>query len=189
MCDVAWDPDNGDRGALTGRLRLSNGPAADWIEALIGQIIEDRENGLPVPNVGLSADLFATYQLEGSTRVATNITSVYSVDVVFYPASGGSFDRVLNSVRGGQPMPDEKDTTKEAANQTDPVPASQTSQAGEETRVSTEALGEGATEQAQDLLRAQCQTVLEGALTWCDLPQPMKDAISTPERRLPTVPA
>jgi len=34
-----------------------------------------------------------------------------------------------------------------------------------------------AAEQAELLLRSQCQTVLEGRLQWTDLPQPMKDAI------------
>ena len=52
MADVAWDPDVPPKGALTGRLRLSNAPAADWVESLIDQIIEDRDRGLPVPNVG-----------------------------------------------------------------------------------------------------------------------------------------
>jgi hypothetical protein len=195
MADVAWDPDVRPRGALTGRLRLSKAPAADWVEALVDQIIEDRDAGLPVPNVGLSADLLAGYYLEGDTRVATEIRSVYSVDVVFYPASGGSFDRVLNSVRGGITMHDEDQDTIGAEGQTDSQPASQTPGA-EEKRVSNElragtqarvddkaaavnaaTAADEAAQQAQELLRAQCQTVLEGALTWCELPQPMKDAV------------
>ncbi len=195
MSDVAWDPDVGPRGALTGRLRLSRAPAAEWVEQLVDQIIEDRDAGLPVPNVGLSADLFAGYFLEGKTRVATEIRSVYSVDVVFYPASGGSFDRVLNSVRGGNTMQEDQEHTEGAQGQTDSLPASQTPGA-EERRVSNElragtqarvddkaaavnaaTASDEAAQQAQELLRAQCQTVLEGALTWCELPQPMKDAV------------
>ncbi|HUS71303.1 MAG TPA: hypothetical protein VM075_11090 [Anaerolineae bacterium] len=99
ISEVEWSE---TEGGLTGRLRLSNTPAGDWMEALIDQIIEDRENGLPVPNVGLSADMLAGYLLDGQTRVATEIRSVYSVDAVFYPASGGSFDRVLNSMAMGR---------------------------------------------------------------------------------------
>ncbi len=195
MADVTWDEDAHTKGALTGRLRLSNAPAADWVENLVDQIIEDRAKDLPVPNIGLSADMFSGYYMDGRTRVATEIRSVYSVDLVFYPASGGSFDRVLNSVRGGQHMPDDKTTTpKEAPVKSDPPPAPQ------ETRVTTEVpaavpapvetevqdtalaidnatAADDAAEKAQGLLRAQCQTVLEGQLTWCDLPQPMKEAI------------
>ena len=195
MAGVAWDPDVEPRGGLRGRLRLSNAPSADWVEALVDQIIEDREAGLAVPNVGLSADLLASYYLEGETRVVMAVSDVYSVDVVFYPASGGSFDRVLNSVRGGNIMPEDQVKTEGAQVQTDSTPASQ-SPGAEETRVRNElragAAGRAeesaravnaatavdeAAEQAQELLRAQCQTVLEGALTWCELPQPMKDAV------------
>jgi hypothetical protein len=186
IADVVWEGDAGPRGGLRGRLHLSRTPTAEWVEALIGQIIEDREAGLPVPNVGLSADLVAGYYLEGETRVATQVRSVYSVDVVFYPASGGSFDRVLNSVarirestarmrewtKGGAEMHEDKEKEQgvQSANGSEP--------GFEERRVGNEVQGaDAAAQQAQELLRAQCQTVLEGALTCCDLPQPMKEAI------------
>jgi hypothetical protein len=193
ITDVSWDADVSPQGALTGRLALNRTPAANWLEALLDQIISDREEGLPVPNVGLSADLYAAYYLDGDTRVATQIRRVQSVDVVFDPAAGGAFDRVLNSMKGGISMKDDKHTP--GATQTDSLPAS-LPPAAEETRVTTEILtgdaaqvqrttaameaaaaADQAARQAQDLLRSQCQTVLESALTWCDLPQPMKDAI------------
>jgi hypothetical protein len=82
ISEVEWSE---TEGGLTERLRLSNTPAGDWMAALIDQIIEDRESGLPVPNVGLSADMLAGYYVEGETRVATEIRSVYSVDAVFGP--------------------------------------------------------------------------------------------------------
>jgi len=184
---VAWDPDVTPQGALTGRLALNRTPAADWLEAFLDQIIADRDEGLPVPNVGLSADLYAAYYLDGDTRVASEIRRVQSVDVVFDPAAGGAFDRVLNSMKGGIIMKDDKLTT--GAIRSDSLPASPPPQA-EETRVNTEvrlpntahgdqgsAAIEAAAKQAQDLLRAQCQTVLEGALTCCDLPRPMKETL------------
>jgi hypothetical protein len=193
ITDVSWDADVSPQGALTGRLALNRTPAANWLEALLDQIISDREEGLPVPNVGLSADLYAAYYLDGDTRVATQIRRVQSVDVVFDPAAGGAFDRVLNSMKGGISMKDDKHTP--GATQTDSLPAS-LPPAAEETRVTTEILTGDAAQvqrttaameaaaaagqaarQAQDLLRSQCQTVLESALTWSDLPQPMKDAI------------
>jgi len=197
IADVGWDADVGDRGGISGRLRLSNAPAAEWVENLVDQIIEDRGNGLPVPNVGLSADVFCGYIYEGRTKVATVVRSVYSVDVVFYPAAGGSFDRVLNSVtriKGGVEMAKEKVT--EDGKAVDSVAASVAPGSGEDrviakeipppggveavqTAVAVEAAtaADAASQQAEALLRSQCQTVLEGALTWCDLPQPMKDAV------------
>ena len=195
MADVDWHADAGSRGGLCGRLMLSRTPTAQWVERLIDQIIRDREDGLPVPNVGLSADLFAGYYLEGETRVASEIRSVYSVDVVFYPASGGSFDRVLNSVRGGREMKEDQEKVRGAQEASSSESASGSARTEESHSGSEEGGGdagkvtrtaeaiEGATaadsaaRQAEELLRAQCQTVLEGALTWCDLPQPMKDAV------------
>lgn len=192
IADVAWDAYAAPQGGLRGRLHLTRTPTAEWVEALIGQIIEDREAGLPVPNVGLSADLVAGYYVEGETRVATQVRSVYSVDVVFYPASGGSFDRVLNSVarmrrfrKGGAEVHEDKHKREEAQVATVSQTATGVASAGsrrepgpEERGASNEVEGVGAAaEQAQELLRAQCQTVLEGALTGCELPQPMKDAI------------
>jgi hypothetical protein len=204
IADVTWDASVAPRGGLRGRLSLSKTPAAEWMESLIDQIIEDREAGLPVPDVGLSADLFAGYYLDGRVRVASEIRQVYSVDVVFYPASGGSFDRILNSVTrvrqesgGGAEMFVEKQKVEEAkvatASQGGVRAAATKSDgldtelgAGEVARVEQTAVAiegasaaDAAAQQAQELLRAQCQTVLEGALTWCDLPQPMKDAVRT----------
>jgi hypothetical protein len=186
IADVVWDGDVGPRGGLRGRLHLSRTPTAEWVEALIGQIIEDREAGWPVPNVGLSADLLAGYYLEGETRVATQVRSVYSVDVVFYPASGGSFDRVLNSLarrhestarmreatKGGAGMHEDKEKEQGAQSAKGSDPGQDGRKVGHEGGVV-----DAAAQQAQELLRAQCQTVLEGALTCCELPQPMKEAI------------
>jgi hypothetical protein len=181
ITDVSWDPDAGETGALTGRLALNRTPAADWLELLLDQIVEDREQGLAVPNVGLSADLYCAYHLDGSTRVATDIRLVNSIDVVFDPAAGGAFDRVLNSMKGGITMKDEQLSPGALS---DSPPASAPPKAGEQRVTSEVQTGHqaqadvtAAAQQAQDLLRAQCQTVLDGALTWCDLPQPMKDAI------------
>jgi hypothetical protein len=175
--------------ALRGRLRLSATPTAQWVKAMVEQIIEDKEKGLSVPNVGLSAGLYAGYYLEGSTKVATEIGQVYSVDVVFYPAAGGSFDRVLNSVKGGLPMPP-RDNVREgervvvspappgsasdgtATSAAEPVFSSRSAPADVAT-----AQAQATAEEAQRLLLSQCQAMLESRLMWCELPKPMTDAI------------
>ena len=82
------------------RARLStSGPRGQLVAELATQIVKDREAGLVVPNVGLSADMFVTR--DGDDRVH-EITRVLSLDVVFNPAAGGSFERVLNSVAGAR---------------------------------------------------------------------------------------
>jgi len=85
-----------DGRGIVGRLRLVSG--ATWIEGFLRQLVEDRAAGLPVPNVGLSADLFVSRKGEE----VTSIRRVNSVDIVLDPAAGGSIERVLNgAVRGG----------------------------------------------------------------------------------------
>jgi hypothetical protein len=200
MDDVAWDERSR---ALTGRLALSETPTAGWVSRLVDQIVEDRGKGLTVPDVGLSADLTAGYYLEGETRVATEIRGVYSVDVVFYPASGGSFDRVLNSVKGGGEMPGEEERLAEGGSGAavgvestqgarrsggeigDAAGVERTARemeagAGVERaveQVEAATAMDAAASKAEELLRAQCATVLEAKLTWSELPQPMKDAV------------
>jgi hypothetical protein len=66
---------------------------------LLQQILADREEGLPVPNIGISADInIKGIPIAGNIEVQ-EIINVISADIVFAPAAGGSFDRVLNSVR------------------------------------------------------------------------------------------
>jgi hypothetical protein len=74
----------------------------------LNQVIADNAQGLPVPNVGLSADLDAVWQQPADDHVeVTKIVNVFSADLVFAPAAGGSFDRVLNSLGDLIPTPPE----------------------------------------------------------------------------------
>ena len=70
----------------------------DTLYAMVTRIIADRDEGLPVPDIGISADIaVAGADLPDAFEV-TQISQVISADIVFSPAAGGSFDRVLNSV-------------------------------------------------------------------------------------------
>lgn len=79
---------------ITARLRLMT--PSGWLEGFLRQLVADRDKGLPVPRVGLSADLY----LRRKGGNVEEIRRVNSVDIVFDPAAGGSFERVLNSVQG-----------------------------------------------------------------------------------------
>ena len=76
----------------------TGGPKGELVATLAGQIVADRDKGLAVPNVGLSADMYVRVGKDGKT--VEEIRRVLSLDVVFNPAAGGSFERVLNSVNG-----------------------------------------------------------------------------------------
>jgi len=90
---VSWEPGRG----VVGHLRLV--AAESWLGDFLRQLVRDREKGLPVPRVGLSADVF----LRRRENECIEITRVNSVDIVFDPAAGGSLERVLNSIGGRFP--------------------------------------------------------------------------------------
>jgi hypothetical protein len=151
--DVAFDEDGG---AIVGTFR-PGGPMSDTVVRIARQIVEDREKGLCVPNVGLSADLFCWFDDE---MVAKEIVKVVSVDVVFDPAAGGAFERRLNSVnngrlaisKGGRKMGEQVDGQLAIDN----------------CQLNSEAL-----------LRAQCQGTLNSVLAATDLPQPFLEHVRT----------
>ncbi len=68
-------------------------------------MVTDTAQGLPVPDLGLSADIVITATKADDRVDVTAINEVISADLVFAPAAGGSFDRILNSVRDKIPTP------------------------------------------------------------------------------------
>lgn len=88
IAEPAWDAARG----IVAHLRLA-GRAGDELSPLLTALVRDREAGLPVPNVGLSADLLVAHR-EG---IVVEIERVLSVDVVVGPAAGGSVERVLHA--------------------------------------------------------------------------------------------
>jgi len=61
------------------------------------QIIQDKKQGLAVPDVGISADVEVAYKSQDHSFEVTQISRVISADIVFSPAAGGAFERVLNA--------------------------------------------------------------------------------------------
>jgi hypothetical protein len=84
-------------GAITGKIRLYDqvpGPA-QFVRALLDQVLQDREAGRATPPVGLSAVFYQTVENEeedGSTEprwTTTAIRHVESVDIVYSPGARG----------------------------------------------------------------------------------------------------
>ena len=69
----------------------------DTFYNFLSQLIADREANLPIPDVGISADLQVAILSRDDVVDVTQILRVNSADIVFSPAAGGSFDRVLNA--------------------------------------------------------------------------------------------
>lgn len=75
----------------------------DSLYYLVAQIIRDRSAGETVPDIGLSADIMCSAVENDEAIEVTGITQVISADIVFRPAAGGSFDRILNAVVQAHP--------------------------------------------------------------------------------------
>ncbi len=92
ITDARYETDRG----VVGRLRLVS--PSEWLSGFLRQLVADRAQGLAVPKIGLSADVF----LIRKGGEVEEIRRVNSVDIVFDPAAGGTFERVLNSVAAGR---------------------------------------------------------------------------------------
>lgn len=96
---VAWDP---ERAAIVGSLHLIR----DEVAQLLAAYVTAREEGRPVPDIGISADLTITRDPQDTVL---EIRKVHSVDIVFGPAAGGAIQKILESIqntRGNDPMPE-----------------------------------------------------------------------------------
>jgi hypothetical protein len=169
VCGSFYDTgfDAGEK-AIVGVFRPA-GRAGEAVAAIARQIVEDRDNGLPVPNVGLSADMWLRYD---GGQVVQEIAEVISVDVVFDPAAGGAFERVLNSVDNGQLAISKGGCQMGKELQ---------SGAGQAGNLSPDGRGlpaqAASTRASEELLRAQCASMLNSALAATDLPGPFVEHV------------
>jgi hypothetical protein len=97
-----WSP---EEEAVIGKIRLYDAregmPAVALAKALFDQILDDAEQGRPVPSTGLSAVFYhqATLDEESGLRITTGIHHVESVDVVYSPGAGGYIRAALSAAR------------------------------------------------------------------------------------------
>jgi hypothetical protein len=97
-----WSP---EEEAILGKIRLYDAregmPAVALAKALFDQILQDAEEGRPVPSTGLSAVFYhqATLDEESGLRITQGINHVESVDVVYSPGAGGYIRAALSAAR------------------------------------------------------------------------------------------
>lgn len=154
VVEEAWYEDG-----VHARLRLA-GPQGPLVAELARQWLADREAGRAVPRIGLSADLLVLRDAGGLVR---RIQQVHSLDVVFDPAAGGTFLRVLNASDGitvSQPV------TKEASRMTT-----------SEQMLSNDAAGASEPAPTYELALLQCEHALNAALRDAGLPEAMERAV------------
>ena len=185
IADPAWDEARG----IVARLRLA-GQAGDELSPLLTGLVRDREAGLPVPDVGLSADLLVAHR-EGTV---VEIERVLSVDVVVGPAAGGSVERVLHAhpCSGGVCPPEANAEAQGAPQSIGLAPAATTEGAPERAPKGATAMSDAnetlAAAQPLDELRRELEEVraarrevtsayLRTALAASGLPLPMQQAV------------
>jgi len=72
-------------------------PNAAWLYDLVAAALDDRQAGRPTADIGISADMLVTLAGVGTRQVA-EIRKVNSADVVFRPAAGGRFERIVEGL-------------------------------------------------------------------------------------------
>ena len=120
--DPTWTPDH----TITATLTLANTPVAALLQTIVDTHLDDTTAGLPVPPIGLSADLTVQMDYVEDLRICTAIDKVWSVDAVLHPAAGGAVERVLNSIQQQETIMPPKETpppeiTEEAPTTQDPI--------------------------------------------------------------------
>ncbi len=116
LVGVIFDPrwDDAEQALIAG-LRLydaeAHSPGA-LAGALLDQMLRDREQGLEVPEIGLSAVFYhdSRFDEELGLRITTAFRKVESVDIVYAPGAGGHVRGALAalSAAGGEPAKQER---------------------------------------------------------------------------------
>ena len=134
------------------------GPKADLVTRLAEEVLAAQERGEVGPNIGLSADMYV--ERRPGAREVDRIVRVNSLDVVYNPAAGGAFLRVLNGGRGEGWMEELRE---------DMVEEQDLEQEGMQVGL--------ALERSRQALASQCSYLLETALRGSSLPQPFQDEV------------
>ena len=146
------------------------GPAADVLLAVRDAA---KGNAAIMQTVGFSTVL--NVQLS-RTRDVTKIVNVKSVDVVIDPARGGKFlSALVQGQKGDTTMSDESTTTTEAA-------LSENERAALELQGANEAIAnlQAQQKQSNDILLAQCRSLLDTSLAGSKLPAASQKAVRKP---------
>ncbi len=82
------------------RAKLHFNGQANWLYDLVREAIRDRESGKAVPPIGISADMLVFRERLMDRWKVHQIRAVTSADIVFRPAAGGRFERILEGRNG-----------------------------------------------------------------------------------------
>src|SRR3990170_1098709 len=72
-------------------------PGAEAVYKLVEAAVKDREEGRAAPAIGISADMHVVKERAGNVWEGRKISKGTSGDIVFQPAAGGRFERILEA--------------------------------------------------------------------------------------------
>ena len=168
-----------DGTALVASYRPYNSAAGQELQALAADLRNQREEGIPEPDVGLSFDAFFSIDREAQPPRANTIHDVLSVDIVFQPAADG---RILAQAEGGQTMPelDEVTIQEEEATSAAGNGSEQPSSNGDSERMIAETQG-----RADAWIHTLEQQAVEARLATSNLPAPVRRRLAAGTYRQP----
>ncbi len=95
------------RDGINTTLRIHDTEAGNTLQRIFNAWLSDREAGLEVSPIGISADLSIRWKPRDDYEapyIAAKITKVWSGDAVLHPAAGGEVQHILNSITPGGTM-------------------------------------------------------------------------------------
>lgn len=110
--------------AVYGTLRYYESDATRPIAELFDQILADAQEGLPIPDVGVSIVFYPIWtDADNGPKLLTGFKKIESADLVFTPAADGRIVEALSALQKENPMTEETAVTLQPAAATpDPAP-------------------------------------------------------------------
>lgn len=131
--------DEGEQ-AVHGRLKLYDTPDGQAMRALLTRLLEDRQAGRAVPDVGLSLTFYPRWDkrnAQGELRRVVGIQHIESVDLVFQPAADGRVLHTLARTKGTKMSEEESILLTSPPSEGEEVSVGNGSAPSEETAVQT----------------------------------------------------
>lgn len=117
VCGVYYDPYYDDQAQAIRAKWRPTPPRGEWTSHILNAVINDRKAGLPVPNIGISADVSFKHR----NGEVTHLVKAHSADIVFDPARGPThgeaFARIANQVQKELQMPEDTTQVEDAEQQ------------------------------------------------------------------------
>ncbi len=155
---------------LAGELHILTLKQAQQAIELLDLIVQMREAGEPAPKVGMSADMYLTWEDRDGERIVTSIDEISTVDIVVHPAATDPVRKILLQQEG--PTMNNEETPTTPVTTPAPTPVQMAVQPADVHDAVNQALRE-----ADAQLATQCNQLLNVRLSAAGLPSSLADLV------------